>query len=47
MGGTGWKHINMTKWTKHLMREYKRLKKKHPSMTLGEAMVIAKRSYKG
>lgn len=35
-----------TKWNKHLMSVYKKMKAKNKNVTLAEAMKEAKRSYK-
>lgn len=35
-----------TAWTKHLMAEYKKCKKKDKNATLADAMKIAKKTYK-
>jgi hypothetical protein len=36
-----------TAWNKHLMAVYHELKKKNSKVKFGDAMKIAKRSYKG
>lgn len=43
IGVGGKKRKMMNPWMKHLMA----FRKKHPRMTLGEAMIAAKKSYKG
>ena len=35
-----------TEWNKHMMKVYKEMKKKKPATKLGEAMKVAKISYK-